>query len=227
VSEVAAQQWRELCEAFKLYVGRLNRNTAVNVNSQSLRDETRELARTYFRGVRHSLQQLQLSDIAEPLSIEFEALIVLAEGLNATASYKKHVQAIRKLIPRVTTQLEIQSGSANFVSSTETDQRILGTLKELVPSAALSYEQARADMADPKRISFRGPAHELRESLREVLDRFASPEEMEKAAVKREKNVKGDEIYTMKQKVRFIFKSRERNTSESASPRTPLTWLRR
>jgi hypothetical protein len=54
--------------------------------------------------------------------------------------------------------------------------------------------------------------------IREVLDRFASPEEMEKAGIKKEKNDRGDDIYTMKQKVRFIFKSRERNTTESAVP---------
>jgi Predicted pPIWI-associating nuclease len=223
VSEDAALQWRELSRAFNLYSDRLNRNKAVNVNSEGLREETRELAQIYFRRVRHVLHRLQLNDVAEPLSVEFEALLVLSEGRNATASYKKHVKAIRKLIPKVTSQLEIQGdGPINPVSSSETDQRILKTLNDLVPSAALSYEQALRDMADPKRISFRGPAHELRESLREVLDRFAPAADMQKSGVKHEKDEKK---YTMKQKVRFIFKNRERSMTESAVPENAVNTI--
>jgi hypothetical protein len=217
VNAEVAQQWRELCDTFNAYSDRLNHNTAVNVNSQNLRDETRRLAQMYFRGPRHSLQQLQLSDLAEPLSIEFEALIVLAEGRNAATSYKKHVKAIRRFIPKVTSQLEIQSvGPNSTVSSSEADQQILKVLNGLVPTAALSYQQALLDMVDPERVSFRGPAHELRESLREVLDHFAPAPDMEKTGVKLEKDQKK---YTMKQKVRFIFKARERSMTKVQSPK--------
>jgi hypothetical protein len=189
------------------------------VNSKDLRLETRAVAQHYFRSVRHALQQLSLTDLAEQLSPHFEALITLSEGRNLTNSYKKHVRTIRRLIPKVTSQIEIQGGGPqNTVSSSENDQRILATLIDLVPSAASSYEQALKDMTDAGRVSFRGPAHELREALREVLDRFASPEDMEKAGVRKEKNNRGDEIYTMKQKARFIFKNRDRNATESATP---------
>jgi hypothetical protein len=58
-----------------------------------------------------------------------------------------------------------------------------------------------------------------------VLDRFASREEMENAAVKRERNAKGNEIYTMKQEVHFIFKNRERNTTESAVPENAVNMV--
>jgi hypothetical protein len=219
-----AEQWRELCDAFTAYADHLNRNTSVHVNSQDLRNETRAVAQLYFRGVRHTLPQLSLAELAEQLSIPFEALITLAEGRNVTNSYKKHVKAIRRLIPKVTSQIEIQGGGPQgSVSSGENDQKILATLLDLVPSAALSYEQALKDMAEPDRVSWRGAAHELREALREVLDRFASPAEMDKVGVKKEKNNRGDEIYTMKQKVRFILKNRERNPTESAVPENAVT----
>ncbi len=226
MSEHPAEQWRELCDALTTYSDHLNRNDAVNVNSQPLRSETRSVGQLYFRGIRHTLQQLALNDFAEELSMHFEALIALSEGRNAISSYKRHVKAIRRLIPKVTSQIEIQgAGPANAVSSTENNQKILGTLRDLVPSAALSYEQAIADMSNHGRVSFRGPAHELRESLREVLDRFASIEDMADAGVKREKNARGEELYTMKQKVRFIFKSRERNTTESAVPENAVNMV--
>jgi hypothetical protein len=221
-----AEQWRELCDAFKVYGEHLNKVSSVHVNSQTLRAETRAVSQLYFRGLRHTLQQLSLTELAEQLSIPFEALITLSEGRNNTSSYKKHATAIRRLIPKVTSQIEIQGGgSQSSVSSSENDQKILSTLIGLVPSAALSYEQALKDMGDAGRVSFRGPAHELREALREVLDRFASHEDMEKAGVKKEKNNRGDDIYTMKQKVRFIFKSRERNTTESAVPENAVNMV--
>jgi hypothetical protein len=226
VSDRPAEQWRELCDALMTYSDHLNRNDAINVNSQQLRSETRSVAQLYFRGVRHVLLELLLNDFAEQLSMHFEALIVLAEGRNATSSYKRHIRGIRRLIPKVTSQIEIQgAGPANAMSSTENDNKVLDTLRDLVPSAACSYEQAIADVTNPRRVSFRGPAHELREALREVLDRFASIEDMENAGVKREKNARGDEIYTMKQKVRFIFKNRERNTTESAVPETAVNMV--
>lgn len=215
--EQAAQEWRDFCVAIAHYTARLDRNSAVNVNSVSMREATKHLAQMYFRSVRKSLQQFQLDEFIEPLSVAFEALLVLSEGRNAASSYKKHTKAIRKTIPTITSQLEVQGGAGGpSVSSSETDQKILHTLASLLPSAAQSYQQAILDLADIKRLSFRGPAHELRESLREVLDHLAPDKEVMNApGFKLEK----DRIKpTMKQKVRFIFKARERSANESVAP---------
>lgn len=215
--EQAAQEWRELCAAFMQYTAHLDRNKAVNVNSAILRDETKRVAQMYFRGVRQSLQKFQLDEFVEPLSIAFEALLILSEGRNQTSTYKKHTKIIRKIIPRVTSQLEVQGGAgAPSISYFEIDQKILRTLVDLLPSAAQSYQQALLDLADTERLSFRGPAHELRESLREVLDHLAPDAEVVKApGFKLEKDRTKP---TMKQKVRFIFKARERSATESAAP---------
>lgn len=215
--EQAAQEWRALCAAFTQYTAHLDRNNAVNINSATLRDETKRIAQMYFRSVRQSLQQFQLDEFIEPLSVAFEALLVLSEGRNLASSYKKHTKAIRKIIPRVTSQLEVQGGAARpSGNSSETDQKLLRTLADLLPSAAQSYQQALLDLGDTKRLSFRGPAHELRESLREVLDHLAPDAEVVKApGFKLEKDRTKP---TMKQKVRFIFKARERSATESAAP---------
>jgi hypothetical protein len=217
VIEEAVQEWRAFCAAFGRYSAHLDRNEAVNVNSASLRDETKRVAQMYFRGVRQSLQKFQLDEFIEPLSVAFEALLVLSEGRNSAYSYKKHTKGIRKIIPRVTSQLEVQGGVVGLsISSSETDRKILDTLGDLLPSAAQSYQQALLDLADTKRLSFRGPAHELRESLREVLDHLAPNEEVVKSpGFKLEKDQTAP---TMKQKVRFIFRARERSATESAAP---------
>ena len=75
-----------------------------------------------------------------------------------------------------------------------------------MPAAALSYQQAIADLADDGRASFRGPALELREALRETLDHLAPGEEVEAMnGYKQEPDRKGP---TMKQKVRFVRSAR-------------------
>jgi hypothetical protein len=223
VIEQAVEEWQAFCAEFGRFSAHLNRNRAVNVNSESLREATKHVAQYYFRSIRQSLQQFNLDELVEPLSVAFEALLVLSEGRNSASSYKRHAKAVRKIIPRVTSQLEVQGGGVGpSISSSETDKKILDTLTKLIPSAAQSYQQALFDLADTRRVSFRGAAHELPESLREVLDHLAPDAEVVKSeGFKFEKDHKtGKDLTkpTMKQKVRFVFKARERNATESAAP---------
>jgi hypothetical protein len=99
------------------------------------------------------------------------------------------------------------------VALTEEDQQIIAKLDALVPSAALSYKQAILDLADDGRISFRGPALELREALRELLDHLAPDGEvMAVPGYVQEKDRTGP---TMKQKARFIMKKGKRSSSDA------------
>lgn len=217
---MAAQEWRELSDAFARYNAALGRVHTAHVNAQEIKEQTKQVAQAYFRTVRPLLTKYQLDDLLEPLTAAFQALLQLSEGRSLTSSYKRHTKAIRRLVPRITGQLELQGGTASSVSSSETDRKIVETLDRLIPSAAQSYQQAIADLADDRRLSFRGPAHELREALREVLDHLAPDVDMTKDGVKFEKDQHGKEraTYTMKQKVRFVFKARERSMTESAVP---------
>jgi hypothetical protein len=90
------------------------------------------------------------------------------------------------------------------------------TLDGLVPSAALSYRQAIIDLADDRRISFRGPALELREALRETLDHLAPDDQVMRADWYVQEPKRAGP--TMKQKVRFILKARGQSKSSSAVP---------
>jgi hypothetical protein len=80
----------------------------------------------------------------------------------------------------------------------------------------LSYQQVLRDLADPDRITFRGPAAELRECLREVLDHLAPDVEVEKSPgfAFEDKQTKP----TMKQKVRFILKARDVGKTSMETP---------
>jgi Predicted pPIWI-associating nuclease len=96
------------------------------------------------------------------------------------------------------------------------DARIIETLEGLVPPAALSYRQAIIDLADENRLSFRGPALELREALRETLDHLAPDKDV--TAVEGYKPEEGRSGPTMRQKVRFILGSRGQSKSATTVP---------
>ena len=129
------------------------------------------------------------------------------------------------LVPKITSQIELGQGVARQTSAntTQEDERVIQTLDGLVPAAALSYRQAIIDLADDNRLSFRGPALELRETLRETLDHLAPDEEV--TAVPGYANEKGRNGPTMKQKVRFILKARGQSKSSSELPENTATTL--
>jgi hypothetical protein len=86
------------------------------------------------------------------------------------------------------------------------DGRIISTLREVCLSAAASYAQGVQDLELEDRASWRGPATELREALRETLDALAPDKDVEAmSGYKHEVNATRP---TMKQKAKFILKSR-------------------
>ena len=77
-----------------------------------------------------------------------------------------------------------------LVVITATERLIIDTLAKLLPATAAAYEQCIIDLAGPPRKSFRGVAHEMRETVRETLDHLApDPEVMAKAGFTLEPNV--------------------------------------
>ena len=59
------------------------------------------------------------------------------------------------------------------------DERIISTLSDVCPAAAAAYAQGIKDLESTERASWRGPATELREALRETLDALAPDEDVE------------------------------------------------
>jgi hypothetical protein len=86
------------------------------------------------------------------------------------------------------------------------DSQIIKTLEAIVPSAALSYSQAISDVQIRERLSWRGPATDFREALRETLDYLAPDDDVKgMSGYKQDTEASGP---TMKQKVRYILKNR-------------------
>lgn len=148
----------------------------------------------------------------------------MAEARTSKWIYLDRLKPARRLFPDIVAHIEMSRNvSQSDVKITDEDKRIIETLNGLLPSAAHSYQQAIADLADDNRVSFRGPALELRETLRSTLDHLATDEA-----------VTGEEGYvqekcrhgpTMKQKVRFIRKHRGLSKSSGAVPEQTATTI--
>lgn len=100
------------------------------------------------------------------------------------------------------------------------DELILRTLKDLKQSAAVSYEQAVRDLEAATRLSWRGPATDLRESLRETLDYLAPDKEVEAQTwYKQETDTHGP---TMRQKTRYILQNRGQSRKDAEGTETAV-----
>ncbi len=140
------------------------------------------------------------------------------------ASHKNaSVAGLKALLKRIISALRaleamlLQAGaSAPLLREEPLDTRILETLGRLLPSAGLSYRQALTDLRSPARFSWRGPATDLREALREVLDHLAPDADVtSQHGFRLEPDTKGP---TMKQKARYVLSKRGHSRAAVDAP---------
>jgi hypothetical protein len=167
---------------------------------------TRAIATTYFEVIRSELDAVkQRGGLVEEIDFVVQQLLELASRPREKQAYIGQLNELRPFLLEATIDLMKSRGSPALVLS-ETEKAILDTLAALLPSSAASYEQALRDIAQGVRISWRGTATELRETLREVIDHLA-PDDKVSASTGFQLE-KGQDKPTQKQKVRFILKAR-------------------
>jgi hypothetical protein len=191
----------------------VSKSTAVNINSQRIKDQAIDISKEYFSTQRPSLIEKKVLDETN-LDIDnyFQELLRLTQGNNPQKKYISKIKSIEKLVK----ELSIKETTTIKIARTEfhsNDQLLISTLEAIVPTAALSYKQALTDLnICNHKISFRGTATELREALRETLDHL-SPD----TAIMKEPGFKLEQNQTkptMKQKVRYILKMRNLNDTK-------------
>jgi hypothetical protein len=208
--------WNGFCGDLKKLAAKFSASTSVNINSMPLREGVQSVARRYMQEARAVLVRDGFESDLKTLDDHFTKLFELAEGRNAASSYKWRVNSVKKALPKLTSRLEMEVASGNRPAHSAIEIQIVETLNGLVPKAALSYQQAIRDLADETRYSYRGPAAELREVLREVLDHQARDADVKKSeGYKPEKDQHGKDRAkpTMKQQVRFILRARDEGSS--------------
>lgn len=198
---------------------RLSRSSAKQVQAKSIIDGSKSFVQGFFSTYREGFVRSGLDD--ESLS-GLDALMQDLLRLTQRSSLKTRYEETLKSITQELNGVEVAAlsppeaeneGSASLDGK---ETRISNTLGALVSSAGVSYRQACLDLRDPSRQSYRGAAAELREALREVLDHLAPDKD-----VSRQPDFKLEQNQTkptMKQKVRYILKSRGKNKAVSEAP---------
>ncbi|QPF91756.1 hypothetical protein [Bradyrhizobium commune] len=222
MTDTQLASWHGLCGDFRKLAAKIVASKSVNINSTSLRDEVKSVARRYMQEARSFVARDGFQDELKYLDDHFTKLYELAEGHNAANSYKWRINSVKKALPKITSRLEMTvATAADGPAESAIEAQITETLRGLLPTAALSYQQAIRDLSDSSRVSYRGPAAELREVLRSVVDRQAPPDVVRKSdGYKPEKDEHGRDRPkpTMKQQVRFILRARGQATSTSELP---------
>jgi hypothetical protein len=150
-----------------------------------------------------------------------QVVFELTQKHSSTTKYKSAFKDLKKHLQLLDKWLVCSPSQQSTPGREQVDGRIIQTLQTLLPSAALSYEQAFLDLARNDRLSWRGPATDLRESLRETLDHLAPDSDVTSApGYKQEKDVHGP---TMKQKVRFILRNRNASKGVAATTEDAVT----
>ena len=208
--ESAADDWESLLQDVESLRIQISKVKTRNVNSSITRALCKDIVHRYFRIARHEL----ISYGIDPKDFDgsMQDLMQLTSGLNRRTSYLSVIKRIEKGYRVLDAERELRMGEAAFAKKNPPSELqpnevgVLDTLRKLVPVAALSYEQALLDLHDRVRVSYRGTATELRETLREVLDHLAPNETV--IGTPGFRLEQGQMRPTMKQKTRFILKAR-------------------
>jgi len=195
---------------------KLNKITSTQLQSATIKSEIRGIVEDYFNEVRPTI--IQNSEVNSEIGMIDESSQSLLELCHKNGSVKTYTTLLNKVRGALITTdsklisrekpIAIKSPNVNQI-----DTQIIDTLQRIIPSAALSYKQAIEDLSSISRYSWRGPATDLRESLRETLDHLAPDQDVRSmTGYVQNKDTNGP---TMKQKVRFILTKRGISKTQS------------
>lgn len=191
------------------------------LSSSKQRDRLQAMVDGYFKTLRPELAlDQEQSHSLQAVDSRLQELLTLSHTRALVAKYLRLLKEVRSELVQLDSVGTLGASQNSGMGVQEVDQKIIATLHTLVPSAALSYGQAMADLQTEGRFSWRGPATDLREALRETLDYLAPDDEVAKSdGFKLESGTSGP---TMKQKVRHILKKRGISKTLASTPESAV-----
>jgi len=191
----------------------LRKEKTNQVSSKGIRNNTRDFVYSYFREIRKKyLDSVQNEQNLVDIDSLAQELLRCAQRRSRKNIYVALLSKMSKAVSDLEIKTVSRSLSLRGFRPDGIQQRIIDTLRKVSPSAAASYEQGLYDLAGPERLSWRGPAVDFREALRETLDLMALDGAVTgQSDFKLEPDAKGP---TMKQKAVFILRSRRQKESQ-------------
>jgi hypothetical protein len=182
--------------------------------AQTVKTQLRDLAGTYFQDVRAAVSDC--GDAAARLNEIFQALHEASRKNPSRARVASLLKESKQALLSCESSLITRMGNPKDQPRFPTDELIIQSLDEICQTAAAAYQQALLDLRATDRLSWRGPATDLREALRETLDVLAPDKDV--AGVPNFKLEGEAKRPTMKQKVRYVLKSRGVASGAMATP---------
>ncbi len=209
---------RELQSLVTRLESALRKTKGAQVQQGGTRNQAKTSVDFYFRTCRPTFVALGITnDALASTDALMQSLLDATHHNTSVSRYRTIVKATHVEIIELEKILLMRAGAPTDESGINgTDKAIIETLSKLLPSAARSYQQAIIDLKMDSRLSWRGPATDLREALRETLDHLAPDAEViAQPGFKLEVNTHGP---TMKQKVRCILRKRGMTTAAIETP---------
>jgi len=194
------------------------------IYQESVRESARYVVDMYFRTTRPDLKRISINEeLLLPVDEVVHSLLEATHHRSTVGTYKDSIKSVHVSLLELEKLALIHTGASSAGTAPQmdlVDRAIVGTLQKLLPSAASSYEQAIRDLSGSTRLSWRGPATDLREALRETLDHLASDTNVTaQPGFKLEANTSGP---TMKQKVRYILRQRGMSKGAMDTPESAV-----
>jgi hypothetical protein len=201
---------------------KIKKVTTKQVGQKLLINNSQEIVDEYFRMFRPSVVNvLENHDVLHNADLFFHDLLELTHKKSTKNIYRQKIRVLKDYLLQLEKLLLLTSFNTQEINFENNEKQIIQTLRGILPSAAAAYEQALIDLNISDRLSWRGPATDLRESLRECLDHLAPDNEV---VSEKGFNLEKDQPRpTMKQKVKYILG--KRNTSSSVIQTTEKTIL--
>lgn len=205
---------RECARIVRRQRAAIARVRTLQISRDDVKNDVRGVVDGYFRTDR----PLILAELRDAAALEtLDTLMQELLRLTQSRALKQRYQTVLRELEQAWHALERVGMpiAAPFTAATDRTMRqetIIRTLDAVCMPASLCYQQALQDLADSTRRSWRGTVSELREALRELLDKLAPDSEVSALSGFRLEN--GARAPTMKQKARFVLRSRRRSESE-------------
>lgn len=190
------------------------KNGGRQIQDGAAKTRLRELATAYFQNVRPAIAQL--GEEVGALDQIFQSLHTASRTTPSRSGIVSALKDSRKWLVACESASIAGGTNAKLPQRNPADDLIVSSLKEICPSASAAYEQALLDLSAVSRLSWRGPATDLREAMRETLDVLAPDADVRAMpGFKLEGDAKRP---TMKQKVRYVLKNRDVTSGAMAAP---------
>lgn len=190
------------------------------VSTEIVRPTARAMAKSYFEEVRPELSVVQQrAGLVDEIDYDIQEILQLSSSVQAKPRYSKLLKELRLFLSEATLNV-LKSRGENRLVLSALEAGIFETLVKMLPPAAAAYEQTLRDIRAGERVSWRGPANEFREVLREVIDHLAPDNQVIAFAGYQPE---GDRTTpTQRQKVRFILRSRKSSAAAIGVAETSL-----